>query len=151
MIWWRCQQSVQWSHYYICMHQINTFDTLNLHVICQMYFTWQWNPKEYWSGLPFPSPGDLIDSGIEGVSPGTNHTLIKSFTLGNKSCFLYQSYTYWGRIIFKLILCSQIIIIIKNYKQHFKWLFYNFFIIIIILKIFNNFIFVILNFIMFSI
>ena len=25
--------------------------------------------KEYWSGLPFPSPGDLPDSGIEPVSP----------------------------------------------------------------------------------
>ena len=23
----------------------------------------------YWSGLPFPSPGDLPDSGIEPVSP----------------------------------------------------------------------------------
>ena len=25
--------------------------------------------KEYWSGLPFPSPGDLPDPGIEPVSP----------------------------------------------------------------------------------
>ena len=25
--------------------------------------------KEYWSGLPFPSPGDLPDSGIEPRSP----------------------------------------------------------------------------------
>ena len=24
--------------------------------------------QEYWSGLPFPSPGDLPDSGIEPVS-----------------------------------------------------------------------------------
>ena len=79
--------------------------TLNLHhVMCQMYFIWQWIPKEYWSGLPFPSPGDLIDSGIEAASPGTNHILIKSFTLGNKNCILYQSYTYWGRIIFKWII-----------------------------------------------
>ena len=27
-------------------------------------------PKQgYWSGLPFPSPGDLPDPGIEGTSP----------------------------------------------------------------------------------
>ena len=26
--------------------------------------------QEYWSGLPFPSPGDLPDPGIEPVSPG---------------------------------------------------------------------------------
>ena len=25
--------------------------------------------KEYWSGLPFPSPGDLPDPGIEPGSP----------------------------------------------------------------------------------
>ena len=25
--------------------------------------------QEYWSGLPFPSPGDLPDSGIEHLSP----------------------------------------------------------------------------------
>jgi len=25
--------------------------------------------KEYWSGLPFPSPGDLPDPGIELTSP----------------------------------------------------------------------------------
>ena len=25
--------------------------------------------QEYWSGLPFPSPGDLPDSGIKSVSP----------------------------------------------------------------------------------
>ena len=25
--------------------------------------------REYWSGLPFPSPGDLSDPGIESVSP----------------------------------------------------------------------------------
>ena len=25
--------------------------------------------EEYWSGLPFPFPGDLLDSGLEPVSP----------------------------------------------------------------------------------
>ena len=25
--------------------------------------------QEYWSGLPFPSPGDLFDTGIEPRSP----------------------------------------------------------------------------------
>ena len=25
--------------------------------------------QEYWSGLPFPSPGDLLDPGIESRSP----------------------------------------------------------------------------------
>jgi len=25
--------------------------------------------QEYWSGFPFPSPGDLLDPGIKPVSP----------------------------------------------------------------------------------
>ena len=28
--------------------------------------------QEYWSGLPFPSPGDLPDPGIEAVSLGSS-------------------------------------------------------------------------------
>ena len=31
-----------------------------------------WFPKqEYWSGLPFPAPGDLPDPGIKPMSPET--------------------------------------------------------------------------------
>ena len=29
----------------------------------------EFSRQEYWSGLPFPSPRDLPDSGIEPVSP----------------------------------------------------------------------------------
>ena len=29
---------------------------------------------EYWSGLPFPSPGDLSDSGIKPASPASSNT-----------------------------------------------------------------------------
>ena len=28
--------------------------------------------KKYWSGLPFLSPGDLPDTGIKSVSPGSS-------------------------------------------------------------------------------
>ena len=34
--------------------------------------------QEYWSGLPFPSPGDLLDAGIE---PGVSHIAGRHFTL----------------------------------------------------------------------
>ena len=29
----------------------------------------EFSRQEYWSGLPFPSPGDLLDPGIEPTSP----------------------------------------------------------------------------------
>ena len=38
-------------------------------VACQAPLSMGFPRKEYWSGLPFPSPGDLPDPGIEPGSP----------------------------------------------------------------------------------
>ena len=38
--------------------------------------------QEYWSGLPFPSPGDLPDSGIEPRSPALEADALTSEPLG---------------------------------------------------------------------
>ena len=34
--------------------------------------------QEYWSGLPFPSPGDLPDPGIEPESPALQANILPS-------------------------------------------------------------------------
>ena len=34
----------------------------------QVLLSMEFSRQEYWSGLPFPSPGDLLDPGIESVS-----------------------------------------------------------------------------------
>ena len=39
---------------------------------------------EYWSGLPFPSPGDLPDPGIEPTSLCLLHWQVDSLPLGNQ-------------------------------------------------------------------
>jgi len=36
--------------------------------------------QEYWSGLPFPSPGDLHDPGIEPESPASPSLAVGFFT-----------------------------------------------------------------------
>ena len=36
-----------------------------LSVACQAPLCMGFSRREYWSGLPFPSPGDLSDPGIE--------------------------------------------------------------------------------------
>ena len=47
--------------------------------------------QEYWSGLPFPSPGDLPDPGVESASPVlaggffTTEPLGKAMKLGNRA------------------------------------------------------------------
>ena len=36
---------------------------------CQAPLSLRFSRQEYWSGLPFPSPGDLLNPGIEPRSP----------------------------------------------------------------------------------
>ena len=38
-------------------------------VACQATLSMGFSRQEYWSGLPFPSPGDLPDLGIKPRSP----------------------------------------------------------------------------------
>ena len=38
-------------------------------VACQAPLSMRFSRQEYWSGLPFPSPGDLPDPGIEPRPP----------------------------------------------------------------------------------
>ena len=38
--------------------------------------------QEYWSGLPFPSPGDLPHPGIEPASPALAHAFFTTYPLG---------------------------------------------------------------------
>ena len=47
---------------------VQLFKTLRM-VARQAPLSWGFSRQEYWSGLPFPSPGDLPDPGIEPGSP----------------------------------------------------------------------------------
>ena len=38
-------------------------------VACQAPLSVEFPSQEYWSGLPFPTPGDLLDLRIEPTSP----------------------------------------------------------------------------------
>ena len=38
-------------------------------IACQAALSMEFSRPKYWSGLPFPSPGDLPDLGIEPMSP----------------------------------------------------------------------------------
>ena len=40
--------------------------------------------QEYWSGMPFPPPGDLPDPGIEPVSPGAPALQANSLLLSHR-------------------------------------------------------------------
>ena len=44
-------------------------------VVCQAPLFMEFSRQEHWSGLPFPSPGDLPDPGIEPRSPALQKIL----------------------------------------------------------------------------
>ena len=50
-------------------------DSLRPHGAYQAPPSMRFSRQEYWSGLPFPSPGDLPDPGIEPGSPALQQTL----------------------------------------------------------------------------
>lgn len=38
-------------------------------IVCQAPLSMEFSRRQYWSGLPFPPPGDLLDPGIEPTPP----------------------------------------------------------------------------------
>ena len=50
-----------------CFSHVQLFET-PWTVACQAPLPMGFSRQEYWSGLPFPSPGDLPDPGIEPAS-----------------------------------------------------------------------------------
>ena len=51
-------------------------------VACQAPPSMGFSRQEHWSGLPFPTPGDLPDPGIELVSPASPALAGRFFTIG---------------------------------------------------------------------
>ena len=54
--------------------------------------------QEYWSGLPFPSPGDLPDPGIEPRSPALDADALTSEPPGKPKIIIIHLPTYKGWI-----------------------------------------------------
>ena len=51
---------------------------------CRLLHPWDFSRQEYWSGLPFPSPGDLPHPGIEPRSPALQADALTSEPPGKK-------------------------------------------------------------------
>ena len=55
-------------------------------VACQAPLSMGFSRQEYWSGLPFPSPGDLLHPGIE---PGSPALQVGSLQMSHQGSSLY--------------------------------------------------------------
>ena len=72
-------------------------------VACRLLCPWDFQCKNYWSGLPCPSPGDLPNPGIEPTSPALAIRFFTTEPLGKPSsvhvCLnvpsLQQHQLYW--------------------------------------------------------
>ena len=72
----------------------------------------EFSRQEYWSGFPFPSPGDLSDLGMEPGSPAlqvdslANHCLISVFRLYKIiSYVVFWEHTFFLSYISMILLC----------------------------------------------
>ena len=55
--------------YLVTQSYATPLQPLGLYLACQAPLSIGFSRQEYWSGLPFPSPGDLPDPGFEPMSP----------------------------------------------------------------------------------
>ena len=62
-------------------------------VACQTPLTMGFSRQEYWSGLPFHSPGDFPNSGTEPGSPALQAVSLLSHQ--GSPCYKYQQFLYW--------------------------------------------------------
>ena len=60
-------------------------------VACQSFLSMGFSGQEYWSGLPFPSPGALPDPGIEPVSSAWQVDSLPLCHLGSTFMWLQSS------------------------------------------------------------
>ena len=79
-------------------------------IACQAALSMEFSRPKYWSGLPFPSPGNLPDPGIEPESPALQvdsllseppgkalMSLRKELSVSAQAGTLQQWY-FWGRV-----------------------------------------------------
>ena len=58
---------------------LNVSDFLQPYGACQASLSMGFPRQEYWSGLLFPTPGDLPNPGIEPVSPASPALVVRFF------------------------------------------------------------------------
>ena len=67
---------------------------------CQSPLSMEFSRQEYWSGLPFPPPGDLPDPGTEPmslVSPALAGGFFTTVSPGKPVCVCVCVYSPWNR------------------------------------------------------
>ena len=95
-----------------CFNHVQLFETLWT-IAHQTTLSMWFHRQEYRSGLPFPPPGDLPDSGIELMTPALAS---RFFTTGTT----WEAHKIMYIYIFLCLICNICIFIIfpRNFKSH---------------------------------
>ena len=85
----RCWKKLKWK-FLICVWLFATPWT----VVCQAPLSMEFSRREYWSGLPLPSPGDLSDSRIKSRPPALQTDSLLSEP---GKPWIYAGFSQWER------------------------------------------------------
>ena len=78
--------------------------------------------QEYWSGLPFPSPGDLPNPGIEPGFPTLEADALTSEPPGKPLCILYDNLNiFWS--FESQIFFPNVLTVVRRPHMHLELLF----------------------------
>ena len=115
---------------YVCMLSCVQLFATPWTIACQAPLSMGYSRQEYWSGLPFPPPRDLLDPRIEPFSPASPALAGRFFTTDppekpNLSLDKAQIVTpYMWSLVFPLVLLEQVLkklsYMLKNKKEHHK-------------------------------
>ena len=88
------------EHKWVPEETVNPPRTPRIPCLCVSQDVWPWWSQEYWSGLPFPSPGDLPNPGIEPRSPALQADALPSEPPG-KPLMISMKFKYVGSRVFR--------------------------------------------------
>ena len=89
-LYWDMIYSVGFFGAKLLSHSVVSDSMTTWTVACQTPLRMGFSRQEYWSGLPFPSPGDLPYPEIESVSPESSALADMFFTQATWETMIYR-------------------------------------------------------------
>ena len=95
-----CETMLISKHMQPCMlrHSVVSDSATSWTVVHQAPLSMRFSRQEYWSGLPFPPPGDLPDPGIKSKSPALQVDSLPLSHIGSPYLSTVFSYFTWGSV-----------------------------------------------------
>ena len=97
--WFFFFSPTEFSSYWV----VKVLNILNIYLIYLIKKSMEFSRQEYWSGLPFPSPGDLPNPGIKPRSPTSQVDFYQLSHQGSPSYWVVKVFNiFWMYILWKL-------------------------------------------------